>query len=406
MKKILILGGGYAGVSVAVGLRYVDADVTLVNKHSYHHLTTLLHQPAVGRRSYGDISVNLKQILPQKIQFVRGTVEEIRPPARCVQIRTRAQQLTLNYDILVVALGWEPHFFDIPGLQENALCLRDLNTSRLVKDRIEESLIAFDENPAESWRMSFVIGGGGLTGVELAGELVESLPFFARSFDLEPEDFRLFVVEGFSTLLPGLDPWLVESATDYLKKSGIEVLTGVRIDSIGNHTIHLSDGSTVDAGLIFWTGGVRANTILEKTGLALGKGGRAMVTPFLQARDHPEIFIGGDCALSLDSNGKPLPPTAWLAVQHGQSIAANIRRAINGQELRPCEITTPALILSIGRRQAMGIVYGRRISGVLAGVIKDALAFRHIYHIGGISLVLRKLWEWGPYLVHLHRNAP
>ena len=405
MRKILILGSGYAGVTTAIGLRGINAEVTLVNKHSYHHLTTLLHQPAVGRRSYGDISVDLKNILPPNTQFVRGRVEEIKPANKCVIIRTRCQKLSLNYDFLVVALGWEPHFFDIPGLKEASLTLHDLNTSRLVKDRIEESLIAFDENPDETWRTTFVIGGGGLTGVELAGELIESLPFFARSFDLALDDFRLVIVEGASTLLPGLDPWLVETTSRYLKKCKVQVLTGIRIDSVRNHTIRLSDGSTLDAGIIFWTGGVRANSVLEKTGLILGKGGRVEVNAFLQSKDHPEIFVGGDCALTQDSSGRPMPPTAWLAVQHGQAIAENIQRALKGLELRICKITTPALILSIGRRQAIGIVYGKRLSGAFTGFIKDALAFRHIYNIGGISLVVKKLWTWGPYLMHLHRPS-
>jgi len=171
-----------------------------------------------------------------------------------------------------------------------------------------------------------------------------------------------------------------------------------------HNTIHLSDGSTVEAGIIFWTGGVRADSILTKTGLVLGKAGRVEVNTYLQAKGYPEIFVGGDCALSMDANGKPMPPTAWLAVQHGQAIAANIRRTLDGRELRPCEISAPALILSIGRRQAIEIVYGKRLSGAFAGFIKDALAFRHIYNIGGLSLAVKKLWEWGPYLIHLHRS--
>jgi len=403
MKKIVILGGGYAGVTAAVGLRGIQAEVTLINKHSYHHLTTLLHQPAVGRRNYGDISIDLKQILPPQIKFVRGTVEGIEPDKKSVSIKTRGRRLRVNYDFLVVALGWEPQFFDIPGLKEGSLTLQDLNTSRLVKDRIEESLVAFDENPDERWRTNFVIGGGGLTGVELAGELVESLPFLTRSFDLSPADFSMVIIEGNATLLSGLDPWIIESTTEYLKTCGVKILTGVRITSVQDHTINLSDGSTVEAGIIFWTGGVRANAVLEKTAFVLGRGGRMEVNSFLQAKNYPEIFAGGDCALSVDANGRPLPPTAWLAVQHGRTIAANIFRLLKGQELRAGEITAPALILSIGRRKALGIVFGRRLTGAFAGFVKDILAFRHIYNIGGLPLVLKKLWEWGPYLIHLHR---
>ena len=173
MKKILILGGGYAGVSTAINLKDVDAQVTLVNKHSYHHLTTLLHQPVVGRRNYQDLSVGLISLLPPPVKFIRGKVELIRTAEQRVNVKVRGKVIYLDYDILVIALGWEPQFFSIPGLKENALTLHSLNTSRLAKDRIEEALIAYDENPDERWRATIVIGGGGLSGIELAGELID-----------------------------------------------------------------------------------------------------------------------------------------------------------------------------------------------------------------------------------------
>ena len=158
MEKILILGGGYAGLAAALGLKDAGAQTTIVNKHSYHHMTTLLHQPVVGRRSYQDVSVWLKDVLPSSIQFIRGTVDTIDPSFRSVHIKTRKGKVKETYDILVVALGWEPQFFSIPGLREHALTLHSLNTSRLAKDHIEEALIAFDENPEDDWRTTIVIG--------------------------------------------------------------------------------------------------------------------------------------------------------------------------------------------------------------------------------------------------------
>ena len=159
MKHIVILGAGYAGVSAAVKLRGIKAHVTLVNHHSYHHLTTLLHQPVVGRREYRDLSLSLKDILPEPVRFMRGRVLKIVPRESRVEIRTREGRLSLDCDIMVIALGWQPQFYDIPGLRQYGLTLDSLNASRLVHDRIEESLIAFDENPEEKWRTSIIVAG-------------------------------------------------------------------------------------------------------------------------------------------------------------------------------------------------------------------------------------------------------
>ncbi|WP_319524492.1 NAD(P)/FAD-dependent oxidoreductase [uncultured Desulfosarcina sp.] len=403
MKKILILGGGYAGVTAAVHLHGVAADITLVNTHGYHHLTTLLHQPAVGRRHYEDLSVTLQQVLPRPVRFLRGRVQALDPTKRTALVKARGGVKTLDYDILVLALGWRPQYFDIPGLQEASLTLEDLNKSRTAKDRIEESLIAFDEDDSQRWRTCFVVGGGGLTGIELTGELVDSLPALGRAFDLTFRDFTIFLVEGAPNLLPGMDPWLAQRATAYLKRRGVRVLTGVRITGVAGEKISLSDGTTIQAGALFWTGGVRASEVPEKAGLPVGKAGRVVVDQFLQVRGHPEIFAAGDCAMVTDARGVPMPPTAWIAVQHGQSIAENIHRHFAGKDMQPCSATSPAVILSMGRREALGIVYGKRISGATAGLLKDMLAFRYLYGIGGLALVMRKLWEWTPYLIHLHR---
>ncbi len=404
MKKILIVGGGYAGLAAALGLEGESLQITLVNKHSYHHMTTLLHQPVVGRRSYQDVSVWLKEVLPGSIGFIRGTVDTIDPSSHSVHIRTRKGKIIESYDILVVALGWEPQFFNIPGLKEHALTLHSLNTSRLAKDRIEEALIAYDENPEDDWRTTIVIGGGGLTGVELAGELIESRKKLALSFDLEPEKIRIILIEGSPTLLPGLDPWLSAKATEHLQDNGVDCMTDARITEVRDHVITLSDGSAVKAGTILWTGGVRGNSILERCRFQVNRQGRSEVNEFLQEKDHPEIFITGDCAITFDKEGKPLPPTAYLAVQQGRHAALNIGRLLAKQPLIPYLPKTRGMVLSLGRRHAVGIVMGRRVSGKTAAVLKDVLAFNHIREIGGIRLVAKKLWEFAPYLIHLHRQ--
>jgi NADH dehydrogenase len=181
-------------------------------------------------------------------------------------------------------------------------------------------------------------------------------------------------------------------------------MTDTRITEVRDHVIFLSDGSAIKAGTIFWTGGVRGNSILERCGFPVNRQGRIEVNEFLQAKDHPEILIAGDCAVTFDKAGKPLPPTAYLAVQQGRHVAHNICRLLAEEPLEPYIARTRGMVLSLGRRHAVGIVMGRRVSGKTAAVLKDALAFNHIREIGGIRLLIKKLWDLAPYLIHLHRQ--
>jgi len=404
MKQIVILGGGYAGISAAVRLGGIQAKVTLVNNHSYHHLTTLLHQPVVGRREYRDLSLPITDVLQEPVEFLRGRVRKIFPGESYVDIRTRDGKKQLKYDILVIALGWQPQFFDIPGLRKYGLTLESLNASRLVHDSIEGSLVAFDEKPEEKWRTSIIVAGGGLTGVELMGELAESREQLARDFDLRPQDIKLYLIEGSHGLLHGLDPWLAGQADRYLKEKQVECLANSRITESLSDGVVLSDGTKIKAGVVIWTGGVRGNMLVEESGLEVNREGRAVVNEILQPKGYDNIFILGDCAAAVGQDGRTLPPTAQLAVQQGEWMAAALHSLVKDRKINPYRPRIEGILLSIGRRHAIGIVRGRHVSGRVAGILKDLIAYRHIYRVGGILLAVRKFIEWRSYTALLRRR--
>lgn len=390
--RVIVLGAGYAGIAAARAL--AGTDVLLVNKHRYHHLTTLLHQPVVGHHSYRDLAVPLDKILPRSVRVVRGTVTEIEPGERVVRVATRDGTLRLQAEALVLALGWEPQFFAIPGLEEHAHTLANLNQSRLARDHIEESLIAYDENPAETWRRSIIIGGGGLSGVELAGELAAAREELAFAYDLTSADIELTLIEGSPSLLSGLDPWLGARARQILESKGVRCLTGAKVTAVDATGVTLADGSRIPAGTVFWTGGVRANAVLEGSGLELGKAGRAMVDDCLLAKGFPGVFVAGDCALAVDDAGRPLPTTAQLAVQEGEVAGGNALRLVQGQTLRPLRPRAKGLVASVGPRAAIAAVFGRHLEGRLAVWLKEAIAYRYLWQIGGLRLALSKWREW------------
>lgn len=397
--EILIVGGGYAGVSAAVHLKPLAAagaaNVTLVNRFNYHHLTTILHHSAVWHTDQEAVSVHLPTLLAPEIAFLRAAAEAIDPEGHRVRVKTRRGEKTLAYDILIVALGWEPQFYDIPGLEEHALVLRDLGSAYLIHSRIEAALAAYGEEAQAQGGVNLVVGGGGFTGVELAGDLADWRPRLARTFDIPLDEIHITLVEGSPTLLAGFDPALIERATETLVAKGVEVITGARIGCVEPQRVVLQDGHELAANVILWAGGVRGHRLVEASGLAVNKQGRAFVNDYLQARDHPDVYVIGDAALALDEEGRPLPPTAQMAVQQGYRVAENLKREFMGRPPQPFVPRRKGTFVSVGCRDALGVLnvagWQLRFSGRRAKTLKNLIAHRYLWDIGGPRLVWRKL---------------
>ena len=393
--KILILGGGYAGVTAAVHLRNARADVTLVNDRNYHYLTTLMHHPAVWHTDYEEVSVHLPTLLSPEIHFLRGTVETISPQDKRVKLSTRDGQQTLAYDYLIVALGWEPQYFDIPGVQQHALVLQNLKSAYLIHNRIELAMIAYDQEPLPKW-CNIVIGGGGFTGVELAGEIADWRPHLARTFDLEPEQICIYLIGAAPTVLHGFNKSLIDRTAALLKQKGVNLITGTPIERVEDHCVILKNecNQALDAGVILWAGGVRGHRLIEQSGFAVNRQGRAEVNEFLQVKDDPSIYVSGDCVLTFDAQNNPLPPTAQIAVQHGYCVAKNIKRVLKNQAQEPFQSRLLGTFLSLGRRDALGTIQNRHcFSGWVARTLKNGIAYRYLWSIGGTRLIGRKLWQ-------------
>lgn len=236
------------------------------------------------------------------------------------------------------------------------------------------------------------------------GELADSREQLARDFDLQTQDLKLYLIEGSHGLLHGLDPWLGELADQYLKEKQVICLASTRIAKGLPDGVILSDGTKIQAGVVIWTGGVRGNILVEESGLEVNREGRAVVNEFLQAKGYDNIFMLGDCAAATGEDGKILPPTAQLAVQQGDWMAFSLHSLIKGRKINPYHSRMEGILLSIGRTHALGVVRGHHVSGRIAGMLKDFIAYRYIYKIGGFFLALRKFWEWRSYASLLRRH--
>lgn len=390
IPKIVILGAGYGGIVTAIRLQkelnYNEADVTLVNKHDYHYITTHLHMPAAGTDDPENARVNILKLIDEfKIEFVKSTVTQIRPQDRKIIL----EDGILSYDYLVIGLGGEPETFGIPGLKEYAMNIRSINSVRLIREHIEYQFAKYKREPERADYLTFVVGGAGFTGIEFVGELADRIPDLCKEFDVDPALIKIFNIEAAPTALPGFDPELVEYAMNVLANKGVQFKIGTAIKECTPDGVILATGEEIKAATVIWTGGVRGNHLLEDAGFETMRG-RIKVDEFLRAPGYDHVYVLGDCSIVMSPEGRPYPPTAQISMQQADVCAENLIASIRGASLKAFEYKPKGTVASLGRGEAIGIVGSRKIKGGIAAVMKKIIDIRYLYIIGGIPLVMKK----------------
>lgn len=385
-KQILILGGGYGGLLTALTARkYMNAEeatITVVNRFPTHQIITELHRLAAGNLAEKAVALPLEKLLRGKdVNLVIDTVETIRPDQKNVLLKSGK---TFDYDVLVVALGSETAFFGIPGLQENSFILKSADDANRLRAHVEARIDAYSKTKDKA-DATFVVGGGGLTGIELVGEFADMLPGLCRSKGIDFNEISLYCVEAGPSILAGFAPELVERAQTSLEKRGVKFLTGVAITEMSETTVSLKDGSAIDTNTLVWTGGVQGNSVVANCGIEVNRG-RATVTEFMQSTSHPDVFLAGDSAVVMGKEGRPYPPTAQLAWQMGETVGYNIFAYFNNgpkQEFTPVFSGTLA---SLGRKDGIGTIGANqtRLKGLPATLMKEASNMRYLSHINGL----------------------
>ncbi|OGX68701.1 MAG: NADH dehydrogenase [Paenibacillus sp. RIFOXYA1_FULL_44_5] len=390
IPRIVILGAGYGGIVTAIRLQkelnYNEADVTLVNKHDYHYITTHLHMPAAGTDNPENARINILKLIDEfKIDFVKSTVVQIRPQDKKVIL----EDGTLSYDHLVIALGGEPETFGISGLKENAMVIRSINSVRFIREHIEYQFAKFKNDPTQTDLLTFVVGGAGFTGIEFVGELSDRIPELCKQFDVNPALVKIINIEASPSVLPGFDPDLVEYAVKVLADKGVDFKLAMPIKECRADGVLLADGNFIKTQTVVWTGGIRGNHLLEEAGFETMRG-RVKVDPYLRVSQYENIFIVGDNAIILNEEGRPYPPTAQIATQEGETCAYNLVAAIRNQELRVFSFQNRGTVASLGRGEAIGLVGAYKLKGGIAAITKKFVEMKYLLTIGGIPLVLKK----------------
>ncbi|MEK5442643.1 NAD(P)/FAD-dependent oxidoreductase [Fredinandcohnia sp. FSL W7-1320] len=384
-KKIVILGAGYGGLLTALTLRKYaskeEAQITVVNKYPTHQLITELHRLAGGTTTERAISFPLTKLFKNKdVNVVISEVTSFSVDEKEVQL---ADGSVLDYDNLVVALGSQTGFFGIPGLEENSFVLKSVEDANRIYQHIESKIAAYAEskNPADA---TIVIGGGGLTGVELVGEIVDHFPEVARKYGVDFNDLDIKLIEAGPKILPVLPNNLIERATESLAKRGVDFLTGLPVTGVEGNKISLKDGSTIESNTFIWTGGVAALPIVQESGLECDRG-KAVIDEYLRSKSHPEVFVVGDASVALPADGgRPLyAPTAQNAWQMGESCGYNLFAILKGQKLEEFNPINSGTLASLGRKDGVASVGGNNIplKGLPASLMKEASHVRYLSHI-------------------------
>jgi NADH dehydrogenase len=413
-REVVIIGGGFGGLSAAQHLHSDLVDVTLIDRRNYHLFQPLLYQVATGSLSAGQIASPLRGVLSRQknTRVWLGTVLDIDPDSKRVFL---ADGAIIPYDSLIVAAGSQTSYFGRNEWQEWAPGMKSVEEATAIRHKI---LYAFEvaerlSDPVQrrSW-LTFVVVGAGPTGVELSGAIAEiasqTLKNDFRS--IHPEEAQIILLDGAPRVLMPFPEDLAEKASRSLAKLGVEIRCGAMVKSVDKEGLTIDTGGRIDsiaAKTVVWAGGITASPLgkilANHTKAETDKGGRIRVNPDLTIPSYPDIYVVGDLASATDEKGKPLPGLAQVAMQGGAYAAKAILRKIKGQrELPPFSYFDKGTLAVIGRAAAVADVFGLHISGFFAWLV---WAFIHIIYLVSFQSRILVFVQWAMQDLTFSRGA-
>ncbi len=392
---VVIIGGGFGGLYAARALKRARVRVTLLDRRNHHLFQPLLYQVAMAALSPGDIASPIRWILRRQrnVQVLLAEAIAIDPSAKSVVLSDGS----ISYDYLIVATGATHAYFGHEVWGETAPGVKTLVDALVIRRRM---LLAFEraereQDPArQKTLLTFVMIGGGPTGVEMAGALAEmSRQSLAQDFrNIDPGSARIILVEGGPSVLSAFPQSLRQAAHRDLVKLGVEVRTNSIVSGVEPGRVRIGE-ETIAAETILWTAGVAASPLGASLGVPLDRAGRVRVQPDLTIPGHPDVFVIGDLATLDGADGKPLPGVAQVAIQMGKHAARQIVRHLEKQPLRAFRYRDLGNMATIGRASAIADFGTFRLSGVIAWL---AWLFVHIMNLIGFRnrMVVLVQWAW------------
>src|SRR6201998_3330594 len=412
--RVLILGGGFAGLVAAQTLARADVEITLLDKRNFHLFQPLLYQVATGSLSPAEIAAPIRAVLrsQKNVEVLLGEAVDIDPVSKKVLL---ADGDSFPYDTLIIATGSQTSYYGNDQWRENAPSLKSIEEATRMRHKL---LYAFEraeraDTVAEerAW-LTFVIVGAGATGLELAGALAEianeTLKHDFRR--INPTEAQILLVEGGPRVLTAFPEDLAEKAERLVAKLGVKVLKGVKVTNVDADGVTFERGATHErlaAKTVMWAGGITTNefgrTLAKRTVAKTDRTGRIEVTPQLTITDFPNIFVVGDLALGNDKGGRPLPGVAQVAMQGGAYSAKVIQARVGKKpEPPPFHYFNKGDMAVIGRAAAVANIFGLHLSGLVAWLV---WLFIHLIYIVEFQSRVIVFIQWGIQFVTFSRGA-
>jgi NADH:quinone reductase (non-electrogenic) len=396
--RIVIVGGGFAGIAAARALKRADAEIILIDQRNHHIFQPLLYQVATAVLSPAEIAAPIRQLEARQrnLRVVLAEVTSIDLNSRTVDAnRSGVGALKFSFDYLVVATGTRPSYFGNDDFAQYAPGLKNLSDAETVRAKILSAFELAEETDDGSERlrqMTFVLVGGGATGVELAASMAHMISVtFRRNFrHIDPAKSKIILLEGGDRILPTFAQTLSKKATKRLEKLGINVRTGVKVEKVDSQGV-IAGGQRIPSATVLWTAGVAASPIAKTLGVKTDRAGRVLVEPCLNVPNLPNVFVAGDAA-SITQKGRPVPGVAQAAIQQGRYVGRLISQRIKGRKPnRPFKYFDKGNMAVVGKNFAVLETSHLRTSGFLTWL---AWAFIHVMTLPQLQNRLRVQNQW------------
>lgn len=405
IPHVVVIGAGFGGLRAALAFRNKPVQVTLVDRNNYHLFQPLLYQVATSTLAPNEIAYPVRATLRQakNLHFHLGEVQAVDLPGRQIQ----TSEGSLPYDYLILAVGGETNFFGNHALAKKSFGLKDLEEATNIRNHLLRQFEAavLEQDPQKRRAMlTFVVVGGGPTGVESSGAISELIRTVLHKDypTLNMEDMRVLLLEASTGLLLHMPKELGENTLKVLRRKHVEVQLGAAVASYDGNSVLLKDGTEIPARTLIWAAGVRAASLLDSLGLEQDRLGRVVVEPSLNVPGRPEVFVIGDAAALEGVDGKPLPMVAPVAMQQAQVAADNILALIDGKPLACFKYRDPGIMATIGRNQAVAWIGPWKMHGFLAWLMWLGV---HIFQLIGFRNRLAVLMDWAWSYLFYERAA-